>query len=131
MNYRIISSWLVVMSMSAAEAFEHEPISLDLIAYVEKHIELDKNQKMCDSYRYSIVAIKVEKITLSSLFSDRVEEDIDWMVGESLHSSKSHRTWTLKTSNNKMVTEMQLLAQSDGWKTALIACQADKSIKQD
>ena len=40
------------MSMTVEAKFEHEPISLEVIAYVEKYIELDANQKICNNYKY-------------------------------------------------------------------------------
>lgn len=75
------------MSMTVEAKFEHEPISLEVIAYVEKYIELDANQKICNNYKYTILPVKVQKST----WGNEITEKVDWMVEESFDLVRSYQ----------------------------------------
>ncbi|GAB2994805.1 hypothetical protein [Psychrosphaera aestuarii] len=104
----------ILMICSPAQA-EWEPITSEAIGYIEKFIELDKNRKNCQNYKYKVVPIHQEKTISGSNATLKME----FLIEESFEPFASYRIWKFQTLNGKPNTEMTLIADFDAWKEGI------------
>jgi len=104
-----------ITSISQTKPLEPTPLNSNVVAYVERYIQLEKNSRICSNYKYEIYTGTVNRWNVAN----GITEEVEWFVSESFEQARSYRIWHFRTVNGEVVEGMELIEEFDAWNKGL------------